>query len=208
MNTVSDAVAKVEDAFNLIAALAIFLLMFFMVAEVVGRGIFNSPIPGAIDWIEVSMALFTFLGVAYCQRVGGHIRMELVLSRLHGRLVWIVEFIATALAAFYIFVIMHKSFLHFLRAWEIGDSTIDIQLPVWPSKLIVPLSLGLLFIRLIIQLFGYIRLIANPTAEPVAVPVIADPAEHAREEIQEVLHERVSPPDETDRRDEPRSPNH
>ena len=28
-----------------------------------------------------------------------------------------------------------------MRAWEIGDSTIDIELPIWPSKLLfLPLS--------------------------------------------------------------------
>ncbi len=195
LGAVDRFVARIENLFNFVAALVIFMLMFFMVAEVLGRKLLNNPIPGAIDWIEVSMATFAFMGAAYCQRLGGHIRMELVISRLHGRLLWAIEAITTGLAIIYIFVVMRRSFFHFVRAYEIGDSTIDIQLPVWPSKLIVPIALGLLLIRLLIQLWGYLRLVMNPDAEPVAVPIIKDVAEHAREEIEEVLHHVVDRPD-------------
>src|SRR3546814_14277081 len=76
LGAVDRFMARIEDAFNLVAALVIFIMMFFMVAEVVGRKVFNAPIPGAIDWIEVSMAAFAFMGAAYCQRLGGHIRMR------------------------------------------------------------------------------------------------------------------------------------
>ncbi|MFN4089661.1 MAG: TRAP transporter small permease subunit [Alphaproteobacteria bacterium] len=199
LGAVDRFVAHIEDAFNIVAASVIFLLMFFMVGEVVGRRLLNSPIPGAIDWIEVSMASFAFLGAAYCQRLGGHIRMELVISNLKGRLLWCIEALATSVAVFYIFVVIHKSFLHFLRAYQIGDSTIDTQLPVWPSKLIVPIALSLLLIRLLIQLFGYFRLIAYPTATPVAIPIIKGVAEHAREEIKDILHEDANRPVDDDR---------
>ena len=185
-------VARVENAFNFAAAAVIFLLMLFMVAEVLGRRFFNAPIPGAIDWIEVSMASFAFLGAAYCQRLNGHIRMELLISNLRGRVLWVVETCATAAAIVYIFVIVRRSFLHFLRAYEIGDSTIDVQLPVWPSKLLVPVALALLLVRLVIQLWGYIRLVLYPAAAPVAVPIVADAAAHARSEIEDILHEELS----------------
>ena len=192
--TVDRLVARVEDAFNFIAAAVIFLLMFFMVAEVIGRRLLNAPIPGAIDWIEVSMAAFAFLGAAYCQRLGGHIRMELVISNFRGALLWAVEALATAVAIFYVFVVMRRSFFHFLRAWEIGDSTIDVQLPVWPSKLIVPVALALLLVRLLIQFWGYLRLVVQPAAAPIAVPLIASTAEHARGEIEEAFHDAPGGP--------------
>src|SRR3546814_4222771 len=98
------------------------------------------------------MAALAFMGAAYCQRLGGHIRMELGISNFQCRFLWCVEALCTAIAVFYIFVVVRRSFMHFLRAYEIGDSTIDTQLPVWPSKLIVPVALSLLLIRLLIQL--------------------------------------------------------
>src|SRR3546814_8156707 len=100
LGAVARFMAAIEDAFNLVAALVIFIMMFFMVAEVVGRKVFNAPIPGAIDWSEVSMAAFALMCAAYCQRLGGHIRMELVIPKFQGRFLWCVEALCTAIAVF------------------------------------------------------------------------------------------------------------
>ncbi|MCY3755018.1 MAG: TRAP transporter small permease, partial [Alphaproteobacteria bacterium] len=80
-----------------------------------------------------------------------------------------------------------------------GDSTIDVQLQTWPGKLVVPVALTLLCIRLIIQVWGYGRLALDPGKAPQAVPVIMDAAEHARAEIEEVMgresQDPTDPPD-------------
>lgn len=175
---------RIEDGMNLFAAGAIFLLMFLAAIQVVSRKVFNMPIPGYIDYAEQSIAIFAFLGAAYCQRLGGHVRMELVLDRFRGRLLWLLELI-TATAAFVIIAILAKySFDHFLRAWQIGDSTIDINLPVWPSKLMVSVALMFLAMRLLIQVAGFFRLFADPSKEPIAVPLIEDIQAQARQEIE------------------------
>ena len=185
--TIDRHVSRVEDAVTLFAAVTIFVLMFFVVAEVLGRKLFNHPIPGAIDWVEVYMAVFAFLPVAYAQRLGVHVRMELVVSKLRGRFLWAAECIAVIIAIVYCLIIIDKSWEHFLRAFLDGDSTIDVQLQTWPGKFVVPFALVLLAIRLAIQIWGYGRLFLDPTKAPVAVPVILDAAAHARAEIEEVM---------------------
>src|SRR5215207_6120824 len=73
------ALSHVEDSLNLIAALAVFFLMFVGVVQIVGRTVFDFAIYGYIDYMEQASALFAFLGIAYAQRVGAHIRMDLLL---------------------------------------------------------------------------------------------------------------------------------
>jgi hypothetical protein len=72
-------------------------------------------------------------------------------------------------------------------AYELGDSTMDIYLPVWPSKLIVPIAMALLAVRLAINLWGYLRLFVSPDATPIGVPLIKDAATVAREEIEDAM---------------------
>ena len=79
------------------------------------------------------MVIFAFLGVAYCQREGGHVRMELLVRNFRKRLLWLVEVIGLAIGLFIIGILIFTSFDHFLRAYEIGDSTINADLPVWPA---------------------------------------------------------------------------
>lgn len=179
------ALARVENLLNTVAAAGIFALMLTATVQILGRKLFNLPIPGYIDIAEQSIALFAFLGVAYCQRLGGHVRMELVLGTLRGRALWLAETFATLVALVLIALLIRSGFDHFWRAYSIGDSTIDIGLPVWPSKLVVPIAFGVLWLRLLLQLAGYLRLVRRPLAEPVAVPLIEDVAAHARREARD-----------------------
>ncbi|MBC2858127.1 TRAP transporter small permease subunit [Stappia sp. 28M-7] len=177
----------VENAFNMIAAVSILALMLLAVVQIVGRNAFNWPVPGFIDITEQAMAVFAFMGIAYCQRVGGHIRMELFLGKLSGRAMWIAEVIGILGIWIVVAALIYGSWFHFERSWTIGDSSIDIGLPTWPSKLVIPVALSLLLLRLTLQLYGYCRLVRDPSAEPVAVPVLADVESVARHEIEEAL---------------------
>ena len=126
----------VENTFNAIAGIAIMFLMFFAVYQVLGRKIFNAPIFGYIDWVEQIMILFAFVGVAYCQRLGGHVRMEILISQLRGRTLWIAEALATVVGLIIVTILVYYGYDHFMRAYEYGDSTIDAEYPLWPSKLV------------------------------------------------------------------------
>lgn len=181
----------VENALNLFAGGLIFALMLLGVAQIAMRTVFAAPIFGYIDIVEVSMVGFAVLSIAFVQRVGGHVRMELVVARLRGRWLWTAEAVGTALAAFIIGVLIPYSWRHFGRAFEFGDSTIDIELVTWPAKLVVPVALGVLLVRLLVQLAGYLRLVVGPDLEPVAVPTITDVAAQADAEIRLAADDRV-----------------
>lgn len=176
-----------EDGMNLIAAAAIFFLMFVGVFQIVGRTVFNAAIYGYIDYMEQASALFAFLGISYAQRVGAHIRMDLLLRGFSLRFLWAMELFAVLVALLAITTLIDSTWQNFLRAYELGDSTIDIKLPVWPTKLLVPFVLVVLWIRLALQAADYLRLIRHPEALPIAVPVIETIEVQAQNEIQEAL---------------------
>jgi TRAP-type mannitol/chloroaromatic compound transport system permease small subunit len=190
--------SRLEDGMNLIAAAAIFFLMFVGVFQVIGRTVFDTAINGYIDYMEQASALFAFLGVSYAQRVGAHIRMDLLLRGFSLRFMWSMELFAIVVALVIITVLIDSTYLNFLRAWELGDSTIDINLPIWPTKLLVPAVLAVLWVRLALQALDYIRLIRYPQAQPIAVPVIETIEVQAQHEIEEALG-REEPPREEKR---------
>ena len=176
----------VEDGLNLIAALAVFFLMFVGVAQIVGRTIFDFAIYGYIDWIEQASSLFAFLGIAYAQRLGSHIGMDLTMNwRPQNR--WRIELFAVLVTMAIISVLIFASFTNFLCAYQIGDSTMDIKLPTWPAKLMVPLALSFLWLRLVLQVCGYVRMIANPGAQPIAVPKLVTIESQVEDEIADAL---------------------
>jgi TRAP-type C4-dicarboxylate transport system permease small subunit len=188
--------AVLENGLNLFAGLLVFGLMFLGVAQIILRTVFRAPIFGYIDMVEVSMVGFAVLSISFVQRVGGHVRMELLVSRLKGRLHWLAEAVGTGLGIFIVAVLIPYSYRHFERALNFGDSTIDIEIPTWPAKLIVPVALTILLVRLCVQMAGYWRLIVHPEREPVAVPVLKDVEQLAEDEIlhagEDIVHEHLS----------------
>ncbi len=175
--------SPIEDLFNMLSGLMIFGLMFLGMLQIILRTIFRSPMFGYIDYVELGMIAFAMFSISQVQRLGGHVRMEIVVGYLKGAALWAAEVVGVAVQIFIVGVLIPYSYSHFLRSWQFGDSTIDIELAVWPAKLVVPVMLSVLFVRLLIQMFGYLRLTLNPALQPVAVPVMKTVEQQAQEEI-------------------------
>lgn len=162
---------RLESALNVVAAALLFSLMLLACAEVLARKLFNSPIHGQADFVEIMIPTMGFFGLAYCQRLAGHVRMEIFLRILTGRALWIAEFIGTCTTLLITVLMIYGTWSHFLRAYTLGDTTMDVELPVWPPKLIITFGFCILLGRLLIEFFGFLRLIRYPDAEPVGVPI-------------------------------------
>ena len=169
----------VEFVSAVVAGVVIFGVMWIGVAEIFLRKGFNSPLYGQLDFIEQTMALYTLLPISYCYRKAGHIRVDVVAGHFKGRGKWIAE-LGASIAAFALVVALLPGILHFFdNAYYIGDSTINTQWPTWPSKLVPVVGFTILAVRIALELWAYIRLVADPDAEPIAVPIPAHVVEDA-----------------------------
>lgn len=183
---------KLESAFALISGLAVFCLMLLAVVSVGGRNFLNQPLPGYVDWIQQAMPLIAFMGVSFTQRDGGHIRMDMIVSKLSGRPLYIVELITTLTILVLMILLVWGTWAHFARSFDFGspmwsrDSSMDIALPLWPAKLLAPVAFGVLCLRLMLQVWAYVRAIIRNEEQAIAVPLVADAATQARMEAETV----------------------
>lgn len=183
---------RLETFLALLSGLAVFGLMMLAVFSVGGRNFLQSPLPGYVDWIEQAMPLIAFMGIAYTQRDGGHIRMDMLVGQLRGRPLWIVEFLTTFAILLLMVLMVWGSWAHFQRSFDFAaplwsrDSTMDIALPIWPAKLLAPVAFSVLCARLVLQLCAYAGAIRSGTDRPVGVPLIASAAQQAAMEAETV----------------------
>jgi len=181
---------RLERLFALLSGLAVFALMVLAVISVGGRNFFNAPLPGYVDWIEQAMPLIAFMGVSYVKRDGGHIRMDMVVGALRGRVLWLVELITTLLVLALMILLVWGSWAHFERSFDFAaplwsrDSSMDIALPLWPAKLLAPVAFSVLCLRLGLQVWGYVRALITGAERPVAVPLVEDAATQAAHEAE------------------------
>ena len=90
----------VEHLFAYVAVFFIFTLMMLGVAGIAARQLssisifghsFDITIFGYIDMVELLMTTFAFLAISHAERIGAHVRMDLMVSRLRGRALWVFE---------------------------------------------------------------------------------------------------------------------
>ena len=183
---------KLERLCAFISGLTIFSLMFLAVYSVSGRKFFNAPLPGYVDYIEAALPIIAIMGVSYVQRDGSHIRMDIFVSLLKGRALWLFELISVLLILVLILYLTWGAWLHFDRSFDCSrpfcsrDSSIDIGLPTWPSKLVVPFAFTVLSLRLILQSFGYSRALILGLKKPSAVPLVLSASEQAKIETEAI----------------------
>ena len=183
---------KLERFCALISGLTIFSLMFLAVYSVSGRKFFNAPLAGYVDYIEAALPIIAIMGVSYVQRDGSHIRMDIFVSLLRGRALWLFELISVFFILALILCLTWGAWLHFDRSFDCSrpfcsrDSSIDIGLPIWPSKLVVPFAFTVLSFRLILQAIGYSRALFLGSRQPAAVPLVLSASEQAKLETEAI----------------------
>ena len=186
------ALLPIERVMALLSGLAAFSLMFLAAYSVSAREFFESPLLGYVDYIEALMPLIAIMGVSYVQRNGIHIRMDILIGAMRGRLLWLIEMIMVILILVLMIALVWGAWAHFDRSFDCArplcsrDSSIDVSLPIWPSKLIVPVAFAVLCARLVLQIVGYGRAFLYNLERPVAVPLIQSVAEQARAEAEQL----------------------
>ena len=103
---------------------------------------------------------------------------------------WFLELFTVVLILILMIALVWGSWAHFDRSFDCArplcsrDSSIDISLPIWPSKFIVPMAFAVLCARLVLQATGYSRAFWLNLERPVAVPLIQSIAAQARAEAE------------------------
>ena len=146
----------IETGLNYTGVVLIIFLMFFVTTGVLGRYFFNQPLAGYWDMAEMMLAVLVFFGIAYTQRMGGHIRIDLFITRLRGRSYHIAEFLSLLLSLGIFAVIGFYGLKRALYAYASGDVSISMLWPIWPAMMSVAIGSFLLCARFIIQMFQHL----------------------------------------------------
>jgi TRAP-type C4-dicarboxylate transport system permease small subunit len=141
-----------ETGLNLLSATILFLLMFYVTAEVAMRYLFNRPLPGHLEATQLLIAPAVFLALSWVQARRGHVGMDLLHEKLSPRGRALVECFTLTVALLTFLTIGWFSSQSAWDAWQIGDVTPTANLTTWWSKAAVPLGAALLCVRLLMQL--------------------------------------------------------
>ena len=72
--------STIENLFTIFASASILFIMLISVSNVIGRYLFNFPVPGTVEIATMLLVLIIFLSISGVQRSEGHIGMDTLLE--------------------------------------------------------------------------------------------------------------------------------
>jgi len=128
---------------NSIGTLWIFAMMILISCDVIGRTALNSPVPGVLELVRLSIVGIVFIQLGHTLRAGRITRSDNLIRALQRQLPRLGFGLQALfeLAGVFVFVVLFQgSFPLFVNSWVSGEYA-GIQgyvtYPVWPVRLII-----------------------------------------------------------------------
>jgi TRAP-type C4-dicarboxylate transport system permease small subunit len=136
------ALDAIAQALLVIAAILAFCLCFVVVADVVGRTVFNRPVQGTPEMVSSAIVIICYLQAAYAVRSGGMISLDAFTSLMPLRVQSLLAAIGALFGVFLFGLICWGSIDQSVYAWTAGeyDGEGALRIPSWPSRFVLTLG--------------------------------------------------------------------
>ena len=151
---------------NYISVICIFLMAVWVFCDVIGRYLFNHPIPGTTELVKCAIIVIVFLGVAYAKYKKRHIRTVLIVERLP----WVgrryCEIIGCLLMSIIFALMCFYAFKAGMVSWHTREfEGVLVRVPIYPSRFTVVIGSGLLVIQSIVDLIQQVHSLITHTKD-------------------------------------------
>jgi TRAP-type C4-dicarboxylate transport system permease small subunit len=135
----------ITRALLVVAAMLAFFLCFLVVADVLGRVLFNAPVKGTPEIVSTSIVIICFLQAGFAIRSGGMLNVDAVVKRFSpGMQSWMVALGALLGAGFFGFLCW-GSIEPAIHAWVSNEFEGEgaLRVPSWPTRFVMVIGTGL-----------------------------------------------------------------
>ena len=149
-NPVRVVIQKFGEVLVIISALALFFMMLAMFSDAMGRK-FVGAVPGAFETCSALLVVVMFLALAYAQRHGRHIAIDVITRFLPKRVQNILTGVGAVLGAACFALLAWYSWReawHCTQVNEVWSGIIDY--PVWPFRWVVPVGSAALMLQFLL----------------------------------------------------------
>ncbi|MBK8907097.1 MAG: TRAP transporter small permease [Rhodospirillales bacterium] len=129
-----------------VGGLALLLITALTIASVIGREVFDVPIPGDFELVEIGCAIAIFAFFPYCQMVRGNVIVDLFTTWTSVRTRAVLDLIANLAFMMIAAALTWRTALGAAELMRYGEETMVLRVPLWWGCSAGALSFGFLTI--------------------------------------------------------------
>jgi TRAP-type C4-dicarboxylate transport system permease small subunit len=151
MKRFRDAVFKIDDVMCMLANLCIVINMAVVVLSIIGRMVFNTPLPGLTDLVSFVFGLSCMFAFCYTEKTQGHIKMDLLMERLPPAGKKVLHVIIGILNLGCIALIAALFFRYTGATFASKSATWIMKLPYYPVVFVAAVGMTLFFMTALVN---------------------------------------------------------
>jgi len=156
LNKVAAIFDRTNDLLAYFAGFLFYFIMFGVILTVILR-FFDVALIWMFESTEFALLWITFLATAWLLKREGHVRMELLLTRLNPRTRALLNTITSIPVAISCLIIAYYAAMQTWEYYEMGFRTFTHWRPLkYPIMLIIPIGCFFLFIQFLRRAYGYL----------------------------------------------------
>jgi TRAP-type transport system small permease protein len=167
-------IGRVARAASTMAGVAVLAIVVLITYDVLMRHFLNEPQLFVDEVASFLQILIIFGGLAYTFRTGGHVRVDLLTTRLSGRARAWLRAAGLALSLAFLVIVIWTTAQSALTAYRYGRVSTVMLYPLWLPMLVIPLGLALLGVIMLLALAQQLRRLRAPEPDEVPPPESAE----------------------------------
>lgn len=155
MYVIGRALARIINGVSILGGLAIALMMFHITFDVIGRYIFNTPIPGTITIVSYYyMSIAAFVPLAFAEQKDAHISVEVITEHMPAWMRNNLERLSMLCSMTVFGFLAVRTFGEAQRKYDMGASVVQgsADITVWVTYYTLPVGSALMFLVVLYKL--------------------------------------------------------
>ena len=149
---------RILDVFLVFATVLVVFDTVIVSVDVLMRSAFGTTWKGFFEISEYSLLWMAFLSAAWLMRINGHVRVDLILTRLKPRPRAIMNIVSSIICVIVFAIIIWYSAKITLHDYRVGFILSSLLTPPkWPVEMIIPIGSFLLLIQLSRNVYEHLK---------------------------------------------------
>jgi len=127
---------RLSRALMILAAGWAFVLAFIIMADIIGRSVFNHPVYGVREVVMNSIVMIVFLQAGYAIRSGSMLRADFIIARFNPTVRRVALAFGYLLGAVFFAMIVTGGIDMAAHSWTAGEYEGEgaLRVPAWPTR--------------------------------------------------------------------------